>query len=131
MRIWRSGSNPKESISARRISREDEKFKYHHLTVLKNNNKIISAKFINSYDKSIMHFKLDNGLAEFDVKNYKKNYNFTNYLNDKNRFIAHAGGGLNGQKYLNALEALNESYSKGLKLFELDLKLTSDGFISW
>ena len=33
------------------------------------------------------------------------------------------------QKYLNTLEALNKNYSKGLKLFELDLKLTSDGFI--
>ena len=127
--IFKNDENPKESISARRISREDEKFRYHHLTVLKNDNKIISAKFINSYDKSIMNFKLDNGLAKFDVKNYKKNNNFTNYLNDKNRFIAHAGGGLNGQKYLNTLESLNKNYSKGLKLFELDLKLTSDGFI--
>ena len=82
--IFKNDENPKESISARRISREDEKFRYHHLTVLKNDNKIISAKFINSHDKSIMYFKLDNGLAKFDVKNYKKNNDFTNYLNDKN-----------------------------------------------
>ena len=48
--IFKNDENPKESISARRISREDEKFRYHHLTVLKNDNKIISAKFINSYE---------------------------------------------------------------------------------
>lgn len=127
--VFKNDENPKENISARRISREDEKFRYHHLTIQKNKNKIISAKFINSFDKSIMHLKLANGFAKFDVKNYKKNHNLVSYINNKNRFIAHAGGGLMGQKYLNALEALEKNYLKGLRLFELDLKLTSDGFI--
>jgi len=41
-------------------------------------------------------------------------------------FIAHAGGTIDGLFYTNSLEALNLSYEKGCKLFELDLTYTSD-----
>jgi len=44
-------------------------------------------------------------------------------------FIAHAGGAIDGYTYTNCLEALNLSYSKGCRLFELDLTLTTDGKI--
>jgi len=44
-------------------------------------------------------------------------------------FIAHAGGAIDGINYTNSLEALNLSYSKGCRLFELDLRLTTDGKI--
>jgi len=50
----------------------------------------------------------------------------TNYWE---HFIAHAGGAIDGINYTNCLEALNLSYSKGCKLFELDLSLTTDGKI--
>ena len=127
--IFKNDENPKESMSSRKISREDEKFKYKHLTITKYENKIISAKFIDSFDKSMINLRVDNGFVSFDVKNHHKNFKLKNYINDKSRFIAHAGGSIKGQKYLNALEALNKNYLKGLRLFELDLKLTSDGFI--
>lgn len=42
------------------------------------------------------------------------------------KFIAHAGGAIQGYTYTNCLEALNLSYSKGCKLFELDIIETSD-----
>ena len=42
-------------------------------------------------------------------------------------FIAHAGGAIEGFVYTNSLEALNLSYRKGCKLFELDMIETSDG----
>jgi hypothetical protein len=42
-------------------------------------------------------------------------------------FIAHAGGEIDGNPYTNSLEALNASYSKGCKLFELDIVESSDG----
>ena len=42
------------------------------------------------------------------------------------RFIAHAGGGINNNTYTNSLEALNHSYAKGYRLFELDLIVTQD-----
>jgi len=44
-------------------------------------------------------------------------------------FIAHAGGSIDGINYTNSLEALDLSYSKGCRMFELDLTLTSDGKI--
>lgn len=47
--------------------------------------------------------------------------------NEKERFIAHAGGEVDGYKYTNSLEALNNSYKKGFRLFELDIIKTSDG----
>ncbi|MDR2084441.1 MAG: hypothetical protein LBP67_05550 [Bacteroidales bacterium] len=40
--------------------------------------------------------------------------------------IAHAGGAIDGYLYTNSLEAMNLSYEKGCRLFELDLLLTSD-----
>jgi len=42
-------------------------------------------------------------------------------------FIAHAGGAIDGITHTNSLEALNTSYSKGCRLFELDLQTTKDG----
>jgi phosphoglycerol transferase len=46
---------------------------------------------------------------------------------DVNRFIAHAGGEIEGLRYTNSLEALNRSYKNGFRLFELDIIKTSDG----
>ncbi len=42
------------------------------------------------------------------------------------RFIAHAGGKIDGHAYTDSLEALNFSYSNGFRLFELDIIKTSD-----
>ncbi|MDL2315248.1 hypothetical protein LJC16_03210 [Bacteroidales bacterium OttesenSCG-928-C19] len=42
-------------------------------------------------------------------------------------FIAHAGGEIDDYPYTNSLEALNFSYEKGCRLFELDIMQTSDG----
>jgi len=44
-------------------------------------------------------------------------------------FIAHAGGAIDGINYTNCVEAMDLSYSKGCKLFELDLVKTTDGKI--
>ncbi len=43
------------------------------------------------------------------------------------RYIAHAGGSVNGIASTNSLEALNENYKKGFRLFELDINETKDG----
>lgn len=49
------------------------------------------------------------------------------YLKDKKRFIAHGGGMVEGKTYTDSLDALNNSYSKGIRLLELDISKTSDG----
>jgi glycerophosphoryl diester phosphodiesterase len=40
--------------------------------------------------------------------------------------IAHAGGEIHGETYTNSLEALNNSYAKGCRFFEIDFSWTSD-----
>ncbi|WP_055445246.1 sulfatase-like hydrolase/transferase [Lacinutrix himadriensis] len=45
---------------------------------------------------------------------------------DPTRFIAHAGGAVDGNTYTNSLEALNYNYSRGFKYFELDIIKTID-----
>ena len=44
----------------------------------------------------------------------------------KEDYIAHALGGINNDKNTNSRDALENSYSKGIKLFEVDISLTSD-----
>jgi hypothetical protein len=60
-----------------------------------------------------------------------KNNNCKNKDNNNYQefFIAHAGGAIDGINYTNSLEAMDLSYSKGCRLFELDLVLTTDGKI--
>ncbi len=43
--------------------------------------------------------------------------------------VAHALGQWNGENYLNCQEAFEENYAKGLRLFETDFSLTSDGAV--
>ena len=51
---------------------------------------------------------------------------YEEYKKDTLRYIAHAGGLIDGYTYTNSLEALNLSYSKGFRLFELDITKTKD-----
>ena len=46
---------------------------------------------------------------------------------DRDRFIAHAGGAVDGHIYTNSLEALDTNYRKGFRRFELDIRKSSDG----
>lgn len=57
-----------------------------------------------------------------------KKTDYIDYANDNTRFIAHAAGKIDGYFITNSLEALDFSYKKGFKLFELDILKTSDGF---
>ena len=43
------------------------------------------------------------------------------------KFIAHAGGGVDGVMYSNSIEALDYNYGLGHQLFEIDFSWTSDG----
>jgi phosphoglycerol transferase len=50
-----------------------------------------------------------------------------NQARDHQRIIAHAGGMVGGRIYTNTLEALDQNYAKGFRLFELDILETTDG----
>ena len=54
----------------------------------------------------------------------KETYEYTPNIN---RYIAHAGGEVNGIKSTNSKNALDENYKKGFRIFELDIIETSDG----
>lgn len=70
------------------------------------------------------------GLSRLNAEEYvtptiSKNYEA--YKTDTLRYIAHAGGMIDGYNYTNSLEALDLSYSKGFRLFEIDINKTKDG----
>jgi len=44
-------------------------------------------------------------------------------------YVAHAGGAYQGLDYTDTLNALNQSYAKGFKYFEIDFDWTTDGFL--
>ena len=70
------------------------------------------------------------GFSRTKVKPFlipKKSEKLSTYKKDTLRFIAHAGGIIDKHIYTNSLEALNSSYNKGFRLFELDIVKTSDG----
>lgn len=48
---------------------------------------------------------------------------------NNNRYIAHAGGEVNGIKSTNTKDALDQNYKKGFRFFELDIIETSDGIM--
>ena len=62
---------------------------------------------------------ISDATQETPLNSGKSNYNV-------NRFIAHAGGKLDGNVYTNSLEALNQNYANGFRIFELDIVKTSD-----
>ncbi len=49
------------------------------------------------------------------------------WKHDRSRFIAHAGGAIGSDRYTNSMDALDASYARGFRLFELDIGETSDG----
>lgn len=69
------------------------------------------------------------GLARSNTKEYitpKVSQYYEEYKKDTLRYIAHVGGVIDGYTYTNSLEALDLSYSKGFRLFELDIAKTKD-----
>jgi glycerophosphoryl diester phosphodiesterase len=45
----------------------------------------------------------------------------------KHHFISHSGGAINGKYYTNSLEAWDDSYKKGNRVFDADISVTTDG----
>jgi len=100
-----------------------------------------NMKFLTDYiegDKSKYIKENITGITEINVKGVfnpeietfqleEISEHYDTYKQDTARYIAHAGGQIEGEKYTNSLEALEYSYSKGFRLFELDLIQTSDG----
>ena len=65
-------------------------------------------------------------LLKIKINGIKQAFFSNNFKVKSDNFIAHSGGSIDGNIYTNSLEALDLSYSKGIRILELDLKLTSD-----
>ena len=62
-----------------------------------------------------------------NVKAYPNEHNnISDIIVNSGGLIAHAGGGINGLKYTNSLEAMEQSIEHGFKMIELDLLISSD-----
>jgi len=99
-----------------------------------------NAKFLSDYvsgDKEKFIKKNLSALTELNTSGFLRrgvdplrfgdiSSNFSLYAKDTLRFIAHAGGAVEGIRYTNSKEALDKSYKKGFRLFELDILKTSD-----
>lgn len=68
--------------------------------------------------------KIDANIIDNNIYFPKVKYEFEP---NNDRYIAHAGGEINGVKSTNSKQALDANYKKGFRLFELDIIKTSDG----
>ncbi len=72
----------------------------------------------------------DNNIAK--AIGYSGGLNRFKYDWTKNKYIAHALGGIDGKTYTNSPQALEHSYNRGFKTFEVDLYFTSDDeLVAW
>ncbi|MEP3209940.1 MAG: interleukin-like EMT inducer domain-containing protein [Maribacter sp.] len=85
-----------------------------------------NGKIVESVDDvtATASLKIPDNIADKKVYFPKIRYEFEP---NNNRYIAHAGGEVNGIKSTNTKEALDQNYKKGFRLFELDIIETSDG----
>ncbi len=87
-----------------------------------------NAKFLTDYITGSKGMYLEKNINKINAVNTSGllRLSSSDFKNDPYRFIAHAGGKIDGFTYTNSLEALNYNYLKGFKLFELDFIKTSD-----
>ena len=71
-----------------------------------------------------LKIKVPNKLKDSKIYFPKEVYTF---VPNNDRYIAHAGGEINGVKSTNTKDALDANYAKGFRLFELDIITTADG----
>ena len=74
---------------------------------------------------SIMNFDVDQIVSNLNKVIVEQNYYQTI---EKNDYLMHAGSGIDGHAYTNSIEAIQSSYDEGYRLFEVDVRITSDGF---
>ena len=90
------------------------------------NNK--TNKFINDNINQIAQINTS-GINNSEIELFSKpviTNKYNDYIKDTMRYIANAGGGIDGNTYTNSLEALELNYKKGFRIFELDILETAD-----
>lgn len=67
--------------------------------------------------------ELDDNKVFIDSFKERFNYDWV----DKNKYIAHAMGGINQRVYTNSLEAFENNYKLGYRMFEIDITFSVEG----
>ena len=70
-----------------------------------------------------VNIQIPNNISDKEIYFPRIRYEFEP---NNNRYIAHAGGEVNGIKSTNSKDALDQNYKKGFRFFELDIIETSD-----
>jgi lipoteichoic acid synthase len=73
------------------------------------------------------HISIRGNLIALSDLSFQKNLIASTSPRIEARLIAHAGGAVRGQIYTNSLDALDEHYNQGYRVFELDFDWTTDG----
>lgn len=109
-------------------NKEKKQFdKNHYLISTQQEAKLLSSQYVDKESLEVLtNGKFSNtfGFVHY-TENKKKNW-----LKDSPRLVAHAGGTIREKEYntfyTNSLEALQQNYGLGHRLFEMDFYLTSD-----
>ena len=109
-------------------NKEKKQFdKNHYLISTQQEAKLLSSQYVDKESLEVLtNGKFSNtfGFVHY-TENKKKNW-----LKDSPRLVAHAGGTIREKEYntfyTNSLEALQQNYDLGHRLFEMDFYLTSD-----
>jgi len=84
-----------------------------------NNIMYISAGYL----KNTLNYSIYENRGKMYINTFSKfDYSWT-----ENKYIAHAFGGIEEYTYTNSLEAFQENYDKGHRVFEVDFNFTGDG----
>ncbi|MGB3145138.1 MAG: hypothetical protein WBB24_13625 [Maribacter sp.] len=100
------------------------------LSSIKGRQAYVMHNFNDGYTEIVDDFSIENTvvlpneITDTTIYFPKETYEFEPA---NNRFIAHAGGEVDGIKSTNSKNALDQNYKKGFRMFELDIIETSDG----
>ena len=109
-------------------NKEKKQFdKNHYLISTQQEAKLLSSQYVDKESLEVLtNGKFSNTFGFVHYTDNKKK----NWLKDSPRLVAHAGGTIREKEYntfyTNSLEALQQNYGLGHRLFEMDFYLTSD-----
>lgn len=97
-----------------------------HIRKIRGNMLMTFKLFISASNKILVYFFLF--IIFFALLFFAYYYSSNAIINlDKNHLVGHAFGEIDGKVYTNSLEGFKQNYSLGIKVFEVDLSVTSDG----
>jgi glycerophosphoryl diester phosphodiesterase len=134
------GENMNLLYSANEVD-QDDKIYY------QSSNKLVYMNVQSDANTGLLTVQINNGMSQYEIKgrelvkidvrligvlladfeNRRTEIEINLHASQVERYIAHAGGAIDGKLYTDSMEALDNSYASGFRLFELDIIETSDG----